>query len=333
MNRRGITHIVSQIGGTLRGPGVADAPRSVAPPDEASPADVTLYVDRRFRSDLARTRALVALTDEAHGAEVLEAGLTAWIHPEPDRALAALVDILHPESRSEPPEIDPERGVCVASSARIGPGAILMPGCVIHAGVTVGDGSRVGEHAVISRDATLGGDCIVGPGAYVGPSTLMGERVTLGPGAVVGSEGFGLRSSGEGWIPVRHVGRVEIGNDVSIGARSVVARGTLGTTRIGRGTRIDAQVQVGHNVRIGAGCAIAAQAGIAGSTVIGDNVMIGGQAGIADHVRVGDGARIAARSGVAGDVPAGATVEGYPAVDRWKWLRMMATLGKLSTQK
>ena len=310
MNPRGITQIVDRIGGRLEGPDAGGAVRGVAPPGEARPDQIALYVDRRQRPALLRTRALAVLTDDEHAADVLGVPRTAWVHEDPAVALAALVDLLHPEPPEEPPVHDPATGAWVAPGADIGPGTSLEPGCVVRSGARVGEGCRLGA------------------GAWIGPGTRLGNRVTVGPGAVLGVDGFGLRASQGGWIPVRHVGSVDIGDDVSIGARSVVARGTLGTTSVGSGTRIDAHVQVGHNVRIGRDCAIAAQAGIAGSTVIGDRVMIGGQAGLADHIVVGDDARIAARSGVAGDVAAGATVEGYPAVDRWTWLRMMALLKK-----
>jgi UDP-3-O-[3-hydroxymyristoyl] glucosamine N-acyltransferase len=313
MKPRGITRIVEDLGGSLEGPAGEGPVRGVAPPGEAGPDQIALYVDRRQRPALAGTGALAVLTDREHAAEVLEAGRAAWIHPDPARALARLVDEIYPAGAQEPPVHDPATGAWVSAGARIGAGTSLEPGCVVHGG------------------SVIGRDCSLGACAWIGPRTRIGDRVTIGPGAVVGVDGFGLRPEHGGWIPVRHVGSVDIGDDVSIGARSVVARGTLGTTVVGRGTRVDAHVQVGHNVRIGRDCAIAAQAGIAGSTVIGDRVMIGGQAGIADHVSVGDEARIAARSGVAGDVEAGATVEGYPAVDRWTWLRMMALLKKQAT--
>ncbi len=331
MQPRGIMQIVAEIGGRLEGAAAGGSVRGVAPPAEAAGDQLTLYVDRRQRRALEATSALAVLTDEEHASEAIAAGRTAWIHADPLSALACLLDRLYPEPPAEPPVLDTATGSWAARSAVICTGAALAPGCVVHASARIGPGSRLMEHAVVGRGAVLGRECLVGAGAWIGPTTRLGDRVEIGPGAVVGADGFGLRSSDGRWSPVRHVGRVELGDDVSIGARSVVARGTLGTTSIGTGTRIDAHVQIGHNVRIGRDCAIAAQAGIAGSTVIGDRVMIGGQAGIADHLHVGEGARIAARSGVAGDVEAGATVEGYPAVDRWAWLRMMALLKKQAT--
>jgi UDP-3-O-[3-hydroxymyristoyl] glucosamine N-acyltransferase len=117
-----------------------------------------------------------------------------------------------------------------------------------------------------------------------------------------------------------------IEDDVVIGPLSTVDAGTLAPTRIRRGAKLDAHVHVGHNTEIGEGAIIAAQCGFAGSVKIGRGVLVGGQAGIADHVVVGDGARIAGKSGVIGDVPPGATVAGYPAVPRMRWLRALAVL-------
>jgi UDP-3-O-[3-hydroxymyristoyl] glucosamine N-acyltransferase len=125
---------------------------------------------------------------------------------------------------------------------------------------------------------------------------------------------------------VPQLGGVVIEDDVVIGPLSTVDAGTLSPTRIRRGAKLDAHVHVGHNVDIGEGTIVAAQCGFAGSARIGRGVLVGGQAGIADHVVVGDGARIAAKSGVIGDVAPGATVAGYPAVPRIRWLRALAIL-------
>src|SRR6185437_5627665 len=118
--------------------------------------------------------------------------------------------------------------------------------------------------------------------------------------------------------------------DVHIGALCTIAAGTIGPTILRRGVKLDAQVHVGHNCEIGEGTIIAAQSGLAGSVVIGKNVLIGGQVGIADHLTIGDGAKIAAKSGVIGDVAPGATIAGYPAVERHRWLRGLAELYRLA---
>jgi UDP-3-O-[3-hydroxymyristoyl] glucosamine N-acyltransferase len=163
---------------------------------------------------------------------------------------------------------------------------------------------------------------IVEPGAIVFPGVHLGKRVVIGAGSVIGRPGF--RFVGDTRMP--HPGGVVIEDDVELGALCTVDAGVLSPTTIGRGTKLDAQVHVGHGVTIGKNCRIAAQVGLAGSVVVEDEVWIGGQAGIADHCHIGRGARIAAKAGVIGDVEPGAVVAGYPAVARARWLRGHAKL-------
>jgi UDP-3-O-[3-hydroxymyristoyl] glucosamine N-acyltransferase len=184
-------------------------------------------------------------------------------------------------------------------------------------------------------DAPVRGDgCKVAPGAVLMPRVRLGARVTVEPGAVIGAEGFGWATGPGGKVrAIPQLGGVVIEDDVHIGALTTVASGTLSPTIIRRGAKLDAQVHVAHNCEVGEDTIIAAQTGLAGSVTIGRGVLVGGQVGIADHLRVGDGARIAAKSGVIGDVAAGATVAGYPAVERQRWLRGLAELYRLASQR
>lgn len=192
---------------------------------------------------------------------------------------------------------------------RAGRSVTIAPGARVGPGVTIGAGTTVGENAVL-----------------LGPATI-GARVRIGPGAVVGADGFGYEWDGERWQRLEHGGRVVIEDDVELGAGVTVARAKTGReTRIGRGTKLDAQVHVAHNVVIGRDCVIAAMTGIAGSAVIGDRVRMGGQVGISDHVRVGDDATILARSAVFRSVPVGATYSGNPARPREETVRLWAEL-------
>jgi UDP-3-O-[3-hydroxymyristoyl] glucosamine N-acyltransferase len=155
----------------------------------------------------------------------------------------------------------------------------------------------------------------------------IGARVVVGAGAVIGRPGFGWATGPRGEVTrIPQLGGVWIEDDVEIGPLVTIDAGTLAPTVVGRGAKLDAHVHVGHNVAVGPGALVAAQSGFAGSVRIGARVRVGGQAGVADHARVGEGAQIAAKAGVIGDIPAGAIVAGYPAVNRARWLRGVARM-------
>ncbi len=173
--------------------------------------------------------------------------------------------------------------------------------------------------------------CQVGVGALLLPRVRVGARVVVMPGAVIGAPGFALAKGPGGTVrDVPHLGGVVIEDDVQIGPLCTIAAGTLGPTIVRRGARLDAHVHIGHNCDIGENTIIAAQSGLAGSVVVGKNVLVGAHVSVADYVCIGDEAKVAAQSGVMGDIAAGATVGGYPAVERHRWLRGLAELYRLA---
>jgi UDP-3-O-[3-hydroxymyristoyl] glucosamine N-acyltransferase len=153
----------------------------------------------------------------------------------------------------------------------------------------------------------------------------------LQAGAVVGSDGFGYVWDGEAHRKIPQVGLVRVEDDVEIGANAAIDRATLGETLIGRGTKIDNLVQVGHNVVVGEHSILCGQAGIGGSSTLGRGVTLAGQVGISDHVTIGDGATLTGQAGIArqGRVEAGAVLSGMPALPHREFLRRAALLGRL----
>jgi UDP-3-O-[3-hydroxymyristoyl] glucosamine N-acyltransferase len=202
----------------------------------------------------------------------------------------------------------------------------------------------IGQFATIERGAGLATDVKIYPGAYIGRNVTLGrgtvvrtgahiENATVGEdcvihnGASIGKDGFGFTRQNGKNVFIPHVGRVVIGNRVSVGANSCIDRGAMTDTVVGDGTKIDNLVQVAHGVIIGKECFLASQVGIAGGCVIGDRALLGGQVGLANGVKIGDDAEVGAHSGVFRDVPAGERYMGYPAgpgtemMRHYAWLR------------
>ena len=243
-----------------------------------------------------------------------------------------------------------------AALARVLPALVsdAVPDWGVHHTASIGRGTRwkgriaVGEGVTIGRAVTFGADCVlkpyvvIGDGARLGEacridshaviegSAELGDRVVLHAGARIGTPGYGYAEGELGHERIPQLGRCVLGDDVEIGANTTVDRGGLGDTIIGAGTKIDNLVQIAHNVQVGSRCLIMAQVGVAGSTVIEDEVILAGQAGLAGHLTVGRGARVAAQSGVIGDIPANATVSGYPARSHREVLRHAAVLKRLT---
>ena len=206
---------------------------------------------------------------------------------------------------------------------------------VIRENVTIAENSWIGTGCVIGAGTKIGCDCHIYPRVVIYPGAVLGDRVTIHTGAVLGSDGFGyVRDAKTGrYEKFPQIGRLEIEDDVEIGANSTVDRGALDVTRIRRGTKIDNLVHVGHNVDIGEDVVIAAQTGLSGSAVVENQVIIGGQVGIADHVRIESGAILGAQSGIPSKKVIrgkGVVFWGTPARPIKEYLKELATLARIT---
>jgi len=220
-------------------------------------------------------------------------------------------------------------------TAVVGHNVKLGRDVALDAHVRIADGCVIGDHVVIYAGVYIGHECRIGDHTVIYPNATIRERVTVGArciihaGAVLGSDGFGFIPMNGAWLKVPQAGTVVIGDDVEIGANSAVDRATIGSTVVGRGTKIDNLVQIGHNVEIGEDCVISGMSGLAGSVTVGNHVAIGAQVGVADHARIGDGAMIGARAVVISKVEPGRVVSGHPLMDHKQELRMLAGMRHL----
>jgi UDP-3-O-[3-hydroxymyristoyl] glucosamine N-acyltransferase len=212
--------------------------------------------------------------------------------------------------------------------------AIVSNYAVLGEAVSIGEHSVVAAGCVVGAHAVIGADCLIHPHVTIYPGVVIGNHVVVHAGAVLGADGFGyVRDESTGaYVQFPQQGSLVIEDDVEIGANTTIDRGALDETRIGRGTKLDNLVHVGHNVRIGKNVAIAAQTGISGSSSVGDGAVIAGQVGIGDHAEVGEGVILGGRAGVLNNKKlhgAGKLFWGTPARPVREYLKELAALGRL----
>jgi UDP-3-O-[3-hydroxymyristoyl] glucosamine N-acyltransferase len=316
--------VADLVGGRLLGDGGIRIHR-VRSLDRAGPDALSFAVSVRYAADLDSSKAGAVLVPEA-----LASGGGPGTRIVVADPYGALVRVLHALYPNEPPEagVDPTArigtGAVIGADVSIGPYAVLGRNVHIGARCRLGQGVSVGDGVVIGDDTTLG------PGVVCCPGTRIGSRVVVKAGAVLGGDGFGYLSDGKGHTRIPHVGGCILEDEVEVGSNTCIDRGSIDDTVVGRGTKVDNLVQVGHNVRIGERCLIMAGVGIAGSTRVGNDVILAGHVGVTDHLAIGDRARIAAKSAIFGDVPAGASFSGHPARPHRQFLRAQAAMYRLA---
>ncbi len=217
----------------------------------------------------------------------------------------------------------------VEEGAAVAPDASIGAHCFIGAGTGIGAGTVIHPGCHIGQNVSIGKDCLLHPNVTVLDRCKIGERVILHSGCVIGADGFGYVNDDGFQMKVPQVGNVCVEDDVEVGANTTIDRATLGTTRIGRGTKIDNLVQIGHNCNIGENCIICGQVGFSGSCTIGDGVILAGQVGISDHITIGEGAILGGKSGVYENVPEKVFYSGFPARPHRQTMRILSLLEKL----
>lgn len=319
--KKTLGEIAALVGGRLSGDAALFI-SGVTNIENAGPEDITFAVEPHL-AEAAASRA---------AAVILPVTAAAFPKPavyveDPRAAFALLLEAFTPPLQFPPGVSD---FAYLGPDVRIGAGVTIMPFAVVDAHAVLGDGVVLYPHTYVGQYAEIGDDTTLYSNVTVREHCRLGRRVIVHSSAVIGSDGFGFTTSKDHvHTKVPQVGNVVIEDDVEIGAHVGIDRATAGSTVIGRGTKVDNLVHIGHNCRIGANALIVAQTGISGSTVVGDNVTFGGQVGTVGHIHIGGNSVYAARSGITNDMPEGVFCAGFPTQPHQEWLRTQAALKKL----
>lgn len=292
--------------------------------DEAGPGDVTFLANPRYTPRVNTTNAsAIYLSEDAP----ITKEIAVLRAKDPYLAYTRALRLFHPEPEFAPfihPSAVIDPSATVAASVWIGACAVIGPASRIEEGV------RIYPNVTIYEEVRVGRDSIIHSGAVIRERSQLGERVVIHNNVVVGCDGFGYaKDEQKSWLKIPQTGRVVIEDDVEIGAGTTIDRASVGESRIGRGTKIDNLVQVGHSCTIGEDTLLCAQVGLAGSSHIGSRVILAGQAGVAGHLKIGDDVVLTAKSATSHDVPAGKVISGIPAFDNRDWLRSTAAFRRL----
>jgi len=318
-----IATLATHLGATVEGDGSVVI-TGVAPLDTATPGDLTFLGSPKYAAHLATTRAGAVIVDAK--AQRPPSGSVLLRMPKPYLAFARALQFLKKAERHHP-GVHP--GAHVDSAARVSPTATVMSGAYVGPDVEIGPRTVIYPNASVLARVRIGEECLIYPGVVVREGCVLGSRVILHNNVSIGADGYGFTQDGATHVKIPQVGNVVIGDDVEIGAGSCVDRAAMGSTRIGRGTKIDNLVQIAHGCQVGEDVLIVAQSGMAGSTVLEDRVIIAARGGILDHVTIGAGTTVMSLALVTKSLPAGIVVSGNPARPHREQLRHDARLSRI----
>lgn len=287
---RTVSELSAKVEGRVFGDGKVQI-RRVASLDSAGEGDIAYVEDEKFFAAANASKASCVIVPEG-------AGITAACRIEvtkPKLAFALVAEILHPQKHYDP---SIHSTAVIAESADVALTAFVGPHACIGDNARVGVGTQIHSGVSIGNNVSIGADCVIHPNVVIYENVTIGDRVILHAGVVIGADGFGYVRDDQSHHKFPQIGTVVIEDEVELGANTCVDRAALGRTRIGRGTKLDNMVHVGHNCDIGERVVIAGQTGISGSVTIEDDCIIGGQVGFGDHILVQSGAVIGSKAGI-----------------------------------
>ena len=315
--------LAEKLNGELIGPDGERLVAGVSTLSDAQTDQICYYGNKLYRKHLKTTTALAVIMKE----RLESSAANLILVNDPYRAFREALILFRRESLSGYTGIHPTS--VIHPDAVLSANVTVGPNAVIDSCARIGQGTVIGAGSVIGPGVTIGCECHINPLVSIYHDCVIGSRVIIHSGTVIGSDGFGFIPDPQGHLKIPQNGNAVIEDDVEIGAGCTIDRAVVGSTIIGRFSKLDNLIQIAHNVTVGQGCLIAAQTGVSGSTEIGSGVIFGGQVGTAGHISIGDGAVVAAQSGVTKDVAAGKTVSGYPARSHERALKLSAAVSDL----
>lgn len=322
-----LDQLAEAIGATLhpKGQGGAITISRVAAIDKAEPGDLTFISRPEYLPHLAATKASAVILKEPNA----DCPIPQLIHTNPQLAYAKASLSFYQVDYGEP---GISELAVIAPTAKLAKDVIIHPYAVIEAGAELGAGAVVFPGVYIGKDVQLGRGTVIHANAVIYAGSVLGDEVIVHAGTVIGGDGFGYVPDGGELVKIPQVGNVVIADQVEIGPLCTIDRGALGSTTIGRNTKLDSKVHVGHNVEIGENAVFSAHTAIAGSAKVGSHVMCGGHAGIAGHLEVCDQVKIGAMTGVIKPITEPGTYLGFPAVDATTFHRRQVHFKRLGEQ-
>ncbi|MGD1904641.1 MAG: UDP-3-O-(3-hydroxymyristoyl)glucosamine N-acyltransferase, partial [Leptolyngbyaceae cyanobacterium] len=292
-------------------------------------ADAITYIEgAKFIPYVATTQAgaLILPPESELQAQAIARNI-AWISvKDPRLAFAQTIPLFyqpfHPPAGIHPTAV-------IDESVVLGEGVAIAAHAVIEAGAKIGDGVRIHPNVVVYPEVTIGDRTVLHANCVIHERSQLGADCVIHSGAAIGSEGFGFTMGPEGWVKIEQSGITILEDCVEIGCNTTVDRPAVGITRIGRNTKFDNQVHIGHNCEVGENCIMAAQVGLAGQVQVNDQVILGGQVGVANQVEIGQGVRAGAKTGIHNRVAPGSTILGSPAIPYREFLKCSAVFHRL----
>lgn len=319
--------IAALAGGTIEGDGNVVI-SSFAKIEEGQPGAISFLANPKYTHYIYDTRSSAVLVSDTFVAEK-PLNCTLIRVADPYATVASLMEMAAKMMTPNPTGI--EQPCFIAEGVEIPDDAYVGAFAYIGKGAHIGKGAKIYPQAYVGENVTVGNGSILYSGVKIYHNCKIGDRSILHSGAVVGADGFGFAPVDGHYNKIPQMGNVVIADDVEIGANTTVDRATMGSTRIGKGTKLDNLIQVAHNCAIGENTVMAAQSGIAGSTKLGSNCMIGGQVGFSGHITVGDNVQIGAQSGVSNSIPDGRRMMGSPVVDIMQFAKQVVYVKNLQS--